>query len=70
MATFRVWYQVQTQWAVDAASAKTGLRYGDVTAYLRDVVRIKAKDFKSCFAGLQAMELAALEEWAKLRRNK
>ena len=65
-----MWCQVQTQWAVDPAGSKTGLRYGDVAAYLRDVVRIKPKDFRACFAGLQAMELAALEEWAKLRRNK
>lgn len=46
---------------------RDGLDYASVIAYLHDVVRIKQRDFAETFAGLQAMEYAALCEYAKKR---
>lgn len=64
--TFNVWSQLQTQWRVGMSGA-TGLDYTAVAAYLRDVVGIKKKDLPERFAEIRAMEVATLNEWAKLQ---
>ena len=64
--TFNVWSQLQTQWRVGMSGA-TGLDYTAVAAYLRDVVGIKKKDLPERFSEIRAMEIATLNEWAKLQ---
>ena len=46
-------------------AGRDGLDYAGLCAYLREVERIKPRKFAEVFACLQAMERAALEEWAK-----
>ena len=64
--TFNVWSQLQTQWRVGMSGA-TGLDYTAVTAYLREVVGVKRKDLDEWFKNFRAMEIATLNEWAKLQ---
>lgn len=64
--TFNTWQQLQTQWRVGMSGA-TGLDYTAVVAYLRDVAGIKKKDLPERFAEIRAMEVATLNEWAKLQ---
>ena len=66
--TFNVWQRIQTQWRVGGMGDKTGLDYASVGAYLRDVEKLKVKEFRDTFIGLQAMELAALKAWAQDRK--
>ena len=65
--TWRIWNSIQTQWRSSGMGGRDGLDYASVIAYLHDVVRIKQRDFAETFAGLQAMEYAALCEYAKKR---
>lgn len=65
MATFNLWQRLQTQWREGSMAGRSGLDYGAVAAYLRDVLLIKPKARAELFAGIQAMELAALQEWAQ-----
>lgn len=60
---FNHWCQLQTQWRVGMSGA-TGLDYTAVTAYLRDIAGVKKKDLPERFAGIRAMEVATLNEWA------
>ncbi|MDO9277129.1 MAG: DUF1799 domain-containing protein [Polaromonas sp.] len=69
VAAFRLWQQVQTQWRVGGMGDKTGLDYAGVTAFMRDVLAIKAKDRAELFNGLQAMEFAVLDVWAEQRAS-
>ena len=66
--TWNLWLRLQTQWRV-GANGRDGLDYQGVSAYLREVERIKPRHFAATFAALQAMEWAALDEWAKQRKN-
>lgn len=61
---FRTWQSLQTQWRV-GMGGRTGLDYTAVLAYLR--ATIKPKDRADMFNSLQAMEFAALDEWAQQR---
>lgn len=64
--TFNVWQAVQTQWRrAGMVGAKTGLDYEAVIAYMRDVLGIKRKDRAELFAGIKAMEVAAINTWAE-----
>jgi hypothetical protein len=49
---------------------REGLDYSGLAAYLRDVERIKPRDFAQTFACIQAMEIAALNEWAGQAKEK
>lgn len=69
LQAFNTWQRLQTQWREGSMVGKTGLDYGAVAAYLRDVLCIKPKARGELFAGIQAMEFAALEVWAKERSD-
>lgn len=62
--TFNIWCKLQTQWRVGMSGA-SGLDYTAVAAYLRDVVGVKKKDLPERFEEIRAMEVAALNEWAR-----
>lgn len=66
---FQVWQGVQTQWRVGGMGDRTGLDYAGVSVYLRDVCRIlpTRRIWAEVWAGLQAMEAAALNVWAEQR---
>lgn len=66
--TWRIWNRVQTQWR-DSMMGRTGLDYTAVTGYMRDVARVKDRDFAHKFMCIQAMERAALDEWEKKREQ-
>lgn len=71
MQTFQVWQRLQTQWRVGGMGERTGLDYASVEVYLRCVERIRcAREWADIWAGLQAMESAALDVWAQQRRDK
>lgn len=61
VATFKIWQRVQTQWTLDAGGNLVGLHYQNVIALVDRLRLVKPKDFAECFAGLQAMERAAIE---------
>ena len=63
-----IWQRIQTQWRT-GMGGREGLDYQGVAAYLREVERIKPRHFQDTFKCLQAMEFAALDEWAKQRKN-
>ncbi|MDD5028905.1 MAG: DUF1799 domain-containing protein [Rhodoferax sp.] len=67
-STWWLWHRLQTQWRI-GIHGREGLDYNGVTAYLRDVARIKPRELDSTFSCLQAMERAALDEWAKQRKS-
>ncbi len=64
---FNLWQNIQTQWRVGGLGYRTGLDYTSVIDYMRDVCRIKPRHWKDMFAGVQAMEQAALKAWAEQR---
>lgn len=64
---FNLWNQVQTQWQ-GGMNGDTGLNYGSVIAYMKDVLLIPAKKRKELFDGLRTMECATLKEMASNRR--
>jgi hypothetical protein len=59
-----IWQCIQTLWRV-GMQGREGLDYAGLCVYLREVERIKPRRFAETFACLQAMEQAALVEWAK-----
>lgn len=61
---FVVWQQVQTQWVV-GMNGRTGLNWASVDIYLSTVPALRPKARHELWAGLRAMERAALEEYAK-----
>jgi hypothetical protein len=63
-----LWQRIQTLWRC-GASGREGLDYSGLAVYLRDVARIKPRHFADTFQLIQAMESAALDEWAKQRQN-
>jgi hypothetical protein len=63
-----IWQRIQTQWR-SGMGGREGLDYHGVCAYLREVERIKPRRFADAFKCLQAMEFAALDEWAKQRKT-
>ncbi len=68
LVTFAVWQRVQTQWRVAGMGGRRmGLAYEGVETYIRDVARIRPTSRKHAeiWRGIQAMESAALEEWAE-----
>lgn len=66
---YNLWQRLQTQWRYSAIGGRTGLDYGAVAAILRDVLCIKPKARAELFAGIRAMECAALEVWAQEQGN-
>lgn len=66
---WRIWNRLQTQWRV-GFFGRTGLDYAGVTAYLRDVWRVKDRNFAHIFMCIQTMEMAVLEEWEKKREQR
>lgn len=50
-------------------NGRDGLDYAGLCVYLREVERIKPRDFVPAFRALQAMEIAALNAWATAREN-
>lgn len=66
---FNAWQRLQTQWRDSAMGGRTGLDYSAVTAFLRDVLRIKPKALADLFACIQAMEVAALNVWNQEKQN-
>lgn len=66
---FNAWQRLQTQWRESAMGGRTGLDYSAVAAFLRDVLRIKPKARADLFAGIQAMEVAALNVWNQEKQN-
>lgn len=68
VGVWSVWHRIQTLWRV-GTSGREGLDYAGLCAYLREVERIKPRKFAEAFACMQAMERAALEEWAKQREK-
>ena len=71
---WHIWQSLQTQWRVDSMGNRIGLDYGAVAEYLRTVVGINARrrrwrgtSWSEVWAGLQAMEGAALQAWAERR---
>jgi len=64
-----LWQRIQTLWR-SSMGGREGLDYSGLAAYLRDVERIKPRDFAQTFACIQAMEIAALNEWAGQAKEK
>jgi hypothetical protein len=56
------WLSIQTQWQKDM-ERRVGLLYAGVEAGMR-MEGIRAKDRRRIYKSIQAMEHAALEEWA------
>ncbi len=65
---WNIWQRIQTLWR-SGMGGREGLDYAGLTAYLRDVERIRQRRFAETFALIQAMESASLDEWAKQRQN-
>jgi hypothetical protein len=67
--TFNIWQGVQTQWRVGGMGGRTGLDYTGVYTYMHNVLRIlpTKRLWAEVWAGLQAMETAALNEYAEQR---
>lgn len=66
--TFNIWQGVQTQWRVGGMGGRTGLDYAGVAVYLREICRIRpSRLWGEIWFGLQAMETAALNEYAEQR---
>lgn len=61
---FNVWQQVQTQWRCSMAG-REGLDWVAVEVYLSSVPGFRPKARAELWAGLRAMERAALEVWAE-----
>jgi hypothetical protein len=68
VGVWSVWHRCQTLWRV-GVYGRDGLDYAGLCAYLREVERIKPRKFPQVFACLQAMEFAALDEWARQREQ-
>lgn len=66
LRVWMLWNRLQTQWCT-GFQGRTGLDYASVIAYLRDVARVKRRDWDETFAGIQAMERAALDTWDDMR---
>lgn len=62
---FNAWQRIQTQWRTGGMGQRTGLDYAGVLAYLRDASGIHPRRQAEIFAGIQAMEFAALDEMDK-----
>ena len=70
LRVWSLWPRCQTLWRV-GMNGRDGLDYAGLCAYLRDVERIKPRKFAEVFSCPQAMEAAALNEWAQQRdKNK
>jgi hypothetical protein len=63
-----LWQHIQTLWR-SGVGGREGLDYAGLAVYLRDVARIKPRHFPDTFTCIQAMERAALDEWAKQREK-
>ena len=69
--TYAIWHRIQTQWRRGGTGERTGLDYSGVEVYLRCVERIPPnRQWAEIWAGLQAMEAAALNAWAQQQRDK
>ncbi len=51
-------------------NGRDGLDYSGLCIYLREVERINPREFVGAFRCIQAMEIAALNEWAKQAKEK
>jgi len=68
LGVWSIWHRCQTLWRV-GMQGRDGLDYAGLCVYLREVERVKPRKFSEIFACLQAMELAALDEWARQREK-
>ena len=67
---WNIWHRIQTQWRTGGMGGRTGLDYDALATYLRQVERIRpTREWGEIWIGLQAMECAALDEWAKKSSN-
>lgn len=66
MQAWGIWQRIQTLWR-KGPDGREGLDYPGLFAYLREGAGIKPRKFRDMVACLQAMETAALDEWAKAR---
>lgn len=64
LETFQLWLSVQTQWRISDGHC-TGLDYQGVQVCL--IYQVRKKDRAVTLAMVQAMERAALDEWAQQR---
>lgn len=65
---WNTWLQVKTQWRT-SMGGREGLDYGGVDHYLASRPGLRPKARAELLSGLRAMELAALGEWAKQRKD-
>lgn len=65
LSTFNAWQRIQTQWLTGSMGQRTGLNYAGVLSYLRNASGIRPRHVAEIFAGIQAMEFAALDEMDK-----
>jgi hypothetical protein len=65
VAAFNLWLSIQTQWRSDNGQ-RTGLEYPGIDICIRNQA-VPKKQRSWYFATMQAMERAALDEWAKER---
>jgi hypothetical protein len=61
---FNVWQRIQTQWRT-GMSGRTGLDWCAVDLYLSTLGSVRPKARAELWAGLRAMEGAALQAWAE-----
>lgn len=57
---WQLWLELQTQWR-HGFNGRTGLDYGAVLAYLRDIAGLRGEARRECMQALRAAELAVLE---------
>jgi hypothetical protein len=65
VAVFNLWLSIQTQWHSDSGT-RTGLDYPGVEICIRNMA-VPKNERQRHFAAIQAMERAALDEWAQHR---
>lgn len=65
---WNLWGKLQTQWR-SSMNGRDGLDYTGVLSYLQHVARIKPRHMDSTMTGIQAMEVAALNEWARQAKD-
>ena len=69
LPAFQLWLAVQTQWCVKPTGGALGLDYAGVEACMR-LRSVPEEERAGLFGELQVMEVAALNEWAAMRREK
>ena len=62
--TCNIWLGIQTQWR-SGFGGREGLDYTAVLSYLQTIAGMRPKAIKQTFGVLQAMEIAAVNEFQK-----